>query len=286
MRIAATMLADIWPGLASSHQSRDDRSGPSFHVTHSAQGVPIWNRLAQTPPGRPRGRRQSHCDSQDQSRRRADQGHPRRPVSRWCPPWMKATPPAEETDLPTITVEELERLTNLSPGDAVKMQYRSGAATVAIRHEASGDRIGALLDRSQADKLAQDAAMALDPVLHTTGRVTTGNGGEIAIGTKQMAPFVDTVQDTPGYAGRRRQPRADGLADKAGSLSMALDASMTITAANSLEKMLMHQAAAAHTAAMVFQAEGRELLQAFKRTGYVHPSLSTEAARMPDASAG
>ena len=31
--------------------------------------------------------------------------------------------------------------------------------------------------------LEDDATLALDPVLRTTGRVTAGNGGEIAIGT-------------------------------------------------------------------------------------------------------
>jgi hypothetical protein len=192
----------------------------------------------------------------------------------------------DEEAAPTITVKELERLGSLRPGDAVRMQYRSEELRqAAIRHEARGDRIGALLDRSKADKLADDAAMALDPVLHTTGRVTTGNGGEIAIGSKAMRPFVDTVREYPDMlvvdASRARME----LADKAGSLSMALDASMTITAANSLEKMLMHQAAAAHTAAMEFQAEGRELLQAFRRTGRNHATLSTEAARMLNASA-
>jgi hypothetical protein len=166
------------------------------------------------------------------------------------------------------------------------MQIRAAELhQAADREQASGDRIGALLDRSKADKLTSDAALALDPVLHTTGRVTVGNGGEIAIGTNAMAPFRDMVVEHPDMlvidASRQRME----LADRSGSLAMSLDASATITATNSLEKMLMHQAAAAHTAAMEFQAEARDVLQAFRRTGYNHPSLSVEAARMANAAA-
>jgi hypothetical protein len=195
-------------------------------------------------------------------------------------------PPAEETVAPTLTLKETERLRSLTPAAAVRMQYRAEERRqAATRHQANGDRIGALLDRSEADKLADDAALALDPVLHTTGRVTVGNGGEIAIGTKAMAPFVDMVRTHPDMLVTDASRSRMELADKAGSLSMALDASKTIEAANSLEKMLMHQSAAAHTAAMEFQAEGRELLRAYKRTGYNHTTLSIEAARMMNASA-
>ena len=43
--------------------------------------------------------------------------------------------------------------------------------------------------------------------------------------------------------------------------------------------MLAHQMAAAHTAAMELQAEARDLMQRFKRTGYIHQHLSIEAGR-------
>jgi hypothetical protein len=194
--------------------------------------------------------------------------------------------PTETNDTPTITAAEMSRLARHGPGDAVRMQYRAAALhQAADRERASGDRVGALMDRAEANKLVHDADLILDPALHTTGGVTVGNGGEIAIGTKAMAPFVDMVRSQPDMlvidASRARME----LADRAGSLSMALDASKTITAANSLEKMLMHQAAAAHTAAMEFQAEGRELLRTYKRTGYNHQSLSIEASRAMNASA-
>jgi hypothetical protein len=75
------------------------------------------------------------------------------------------------------------------------------------------------------------------------------------------------------------------LADKANVLQLGLDAAATIKATNSLERMLTHQLAAAHTAAMEAQAEARDLMQRFKRTGCVHQYLSIEAGRMFNASA-
>jgi len=98
--------------------------------------------------------------------------------------------PMDEDAAPTITLKELERLGSLSPGDAVKMQYRSEELRqAAIRHEARGDRIGALLDRSKAVKLADDAAMVLDPALHTTGRVTTGPRPNSRVISRQIGKY-------------------------------------------------------------------------------------------------
>ena len=42
---------------------------------------------------------------------------------------------------------------------------------------------------------------------------------------------------------------------------------------------------AAHSMAMELQAEARELLRTYKRTGYMHQSLSIEAGRLLNASA-
>ena len=75
------------------------------------------------------------------------------------------------------------------------------------------------------------------------------------------------------------------LADKAQVLELGIDAAATIKAENSLEKMLAHQMAAAHTLAMELQVEGRELLRLYKRNGHIHQSLSIEAGRMFNAAA-
>jgi hypothetical protein len=136
-----------------------------------------------------------------------------------------------------------------------------------------------------ARPLEHEAELALDPMLHCTGPVTVGNGGEMAIGTKAMAPFVDTVRERPDMLAIEASQHRMELADKADVLTLAVDAAATIQAANSVEKMLVHQMAAAHAMAMKAQAEARELLNTYKRTGYVHQHLSIEAGRMMNASA-
>jgi hypothetical protein len=75
------------------------------------------------------------------------------------------------------------------------------------------------------------------------------------------------------------------LADKADVLQLGLDAAASIQASNSLEKMLAHQMAAAHRAALELQAEARDLLRAYKRGGYAHQQLSIEARRLMNAAA-
>jgi hypothetical protein len=195
------------------------------------------------------------------------------------------TEPPDEKDR-AATAAMLQRATTKSSADAVKMQLRAEEYRQhADRMQARGDRVGPLLDRDKARELDLEAGWILEPCLHTTGRVTVGNGGEIAIGTKAMAPFVDTVRENPNMltidASRRRME----LADKANALELGLDAVATIQPRNSVEKMMVHQMAAAHVAAMELQAEARELMQRYKRTDYRYQHLSIEAGRLMNASA-
>ena len=75
------------------------------------------------------------------------------------------------------------------------------------------------------------------------------------------------------------------LADKANALELGLDAATTVQPRNSMEKMLAHQMAAARVAAMELQAEARDLMRAYKRSGYTHQHLSIEVGRLMNASA-
>ena len=187
----------------------------------------------------------------------------------------------------TISLASLERISSLGSGDAVKMQLHAQERRQAASHmEARGDRIGPRYELKEAERLEKEAELILDPVLNCgTGPTTVGNGGEIATGIPAMSSFVNTVRERPDMltvdASRQRMK----LADKLNILPLSLDVASTIKAANSLEKMLAHQMAAAHTMAMEQQAEARELRQRFKRTGYVHQHLSVEAGRCMNASA-
>jgi hypothetical protein len=180
----------------------------------------------------------------------------------------------------------MARAATKSAADAVKMQLEAQRKRQAADHlEARGDRVTPRFERAEADRLEQEASLILDPVMHATGPVTVGNGGEFAHGTTAMAPFVDTVRERPDMltidASRQRME----LVDKANVLELSLDAAATIQPRNSLEKMLAHQMAATHAMAMELQAEARDLLQRYKRTGCVHQPLSIEAGRMANCAA-
>jgi len=186
----------------------------------------------------------------------------------------------------TLDIATQERLSKLSSGDAVKMLQRSRERhQAADRMRAAGDQIGSAFEKAEADRLKLEAELVLDPVMHTTGPVTVGNGGELAVGTKEMAPFIDTVRAHPDLLVTDASRQRMELADKAGALQLGLDAAATIQARNSVERMLMHQIAAAHVAAMELQTEARELMRTYQRTGYAHQHLSIEAGRMMNASA-
>src|SRR5690348_3946193 len=86
----------------------------------------------------------------------------------------------------------MQRAAGKGSADAVKMQLEAERKRQAADHlEAMGDHVGPRFERAEADQLEQEASLILDPVAHATGSVTTGNGGEVAHGTKAMAPFID-----------------------------------------------------------------------------------------------
>lgn len=181
---------------------------------------------------------------------------------------------------------DLEEIAALGAGDILWMRQRAQEHRLnADRLAKDGSHAKAKAERQQADELMRNSTLALDPVFHTTGRVTEGRGGELAIGTEAMKPFVNLVRERPDMvvvdASRRRME----LASKGGALVLGIEAAETVRADNSLEKMLAHEAAAAHVAAMELQAEMLELLRAYRNTDYKYPNLSVEAARLSNASA-
>jgi hypothetical protein len=75
------------------------------------------------------------------------------------------------------------------------------------------------------------------------------------------------------------------LADKASALTMGLDAAETIQARNNVEKMLVHQLAAAHSLGMRMMATAGENLAAYKNNGCRYPHLNVEACRTANTAA-
>lgn len=198
-----------------------------------------------------------------------------------------------QDDCPYVSPEEsaaalarMEKLADLGASDAVWMQQRAAEKqSHATDLAARGDHVGARFERAEAANLERDAADILEPVLHTTAPVQIGRGGELATGAAMMRPFLDTVRTRPDWlvhdASRERMELASG----AGALTMGLDAAETIQAGNSVEKMLAHQLAAAHSLAMRMMASAGEDLAAYKNSGHQYPHRSIEASRMANTAA-
>jgi hypothetical protein len=183
-------------------------------------------------------------------------------------PYDPAAPPAAT----------MEHVASISAANAVEMQLQAQKHRLTADYlEAEGDLVGPRFERAEARQLERTAELALDPVVHATGPVTVGNGGEMAIGTKAMRPFLDTVRERPDMLAVDASRQRMALADKASALTLALDAANSVQPQNALEKMLIQQVTAAHVAAMELQAEARELLQRYKRTGF--QQISVEAGR-------
>jgi hypothetical protein len=125
------------------------------------------------------------------------------------------------------------------------------AAEAAASHGSDRVRI------EHAQRLTADVQRRIAHAPDYMGDV--GVGGELVPASimgenSRMLELADTVQDPNYITVDASRDRLD-LANEAGSLESALDAAETIDAANSLEKMLAHQLAAAHRSAMKLSGE-------------------------------
>lgn len=157
----------------------------------------------------------------------------------------------------------------------------------AAEHRAFASRVKGMTTeaaRARADRLDVQADVLLDPATYTDEPVTLCAGGEIATGTIESGPFIDTLLASPDMIAVDASRHRLGLASRTGGLALAMDAAATAQVENSLEKMLAHQTAAAHIAAMELQAEALALIEEFRKTDRRFAILTTEAARLMNAS--
>ena len=144
---------------------------------------------------------------------------------------------------------------------------------------------------TEAESMETRAAEVLDVGSHVTGPVTIGNGNEVAVATRDSVPgVVDTVREHPGMVTARASHARLALTGDA--LILAADAANSVNAANSLEKMLAHQlAAASHRLGMKFIDKAGMLLGRFDLglSGLRSPTElqvnSVEAARLANSGA-
>lgn len=173
-----------------------------------------------------------------------------------------------------------ERIDGLGTTDAVWRRQNAAEYRVLAGHV---NGMSAEAARDKADRLDTEADTLLQVATHTPAPVVLGTGSEIT--ADASGSFADTLRERPDMVAVDASRHRLSLASKAGGLALALDAADTALAGNSLEKMLSHQAAAAHIAAVELQAEALALLREFNNTGHRYAILSTEAARLANASA-
>jgi hypothetical protein len=146
---------------------------------------------------------------------------------------------------------------------------------------------------ADADSMDARAAEVLDVGSHITGPVTIGNGNEVVVATREaMASIpgvIETVREHPDMVTARASHARLGLTGDA--LVLATDAANSVKAANSLEKMLVHQLAASHRLGMKFVEKAALLLGRFDlglsglRPVSELQANSVEAARLANAGA-
>lgn len=187
--------------------------------------------------------------------------------------------------------DPLDNHVTTTTGDAIRLKARAHQKRIRAKVMAHDwdDRIGARFEAQEAFWMDRSATAALDPATHTTGPVVPGNGGELVVGTKKNLTdrqwAVDTVRARPDMVAADASVARLDLAMDAGAMVMAVDVADSIQAANSLERMLAHQLAAAHRMAMKFAADAQEELLSYKNSGHQYPHRSIEAARMAGVSA-
>lgn len=177
--------------------------------------------------------------------------------------------------------------------DAVRLKTnaaRKRALATTMRQEWD-DPTGARFELSEAAAMDAHADTVLDPLTHSPVPIRQGNGGEAVVedrkGPTEQNWIRDTLKERPDMLNAEASGARLELAVAAGSLAMAVDAVESIQAANSLERMLVHQMATAHKVAMQMAAKASDF------AGHIHSwdtqtrqqVQSIEAARMAGAAA-
>lgn len=127
--------------------------------------------------------------------------------------------------------------------EGAKMKRQTAAFLGSI-----GDPTGAHWERSEAEDMEKSAEVILTPP--TQPEIGTGGELQLSAAEARVKPgLACTVEDPDLVNVEASRDRLELTAD-ANCLALAADAAETIRAGNSLEKMLAHQMAAAHSASM------------------------------------
>lgn len=172
---------------------------------------------------------------------------------------MSETPKSTKAHA-TAPMPEKPKPTRKRIVDAVKLKDHAASHGRWAEHKArSGDYIGYLAVKHDADQMQARADADLTRWAYTTRNRQQGNGGELVPlfepedtyrrDWKRMA-----VEELPDVLEHQASSDAMNLAIKADVLPTALELANSIKARNRAERMIAHQAAAMHSLAMKFAA--------------------------------
>ena len=173
----------------------------------------------------------------------------------------------------------------------------SATAELAVREEHQAERLDRraafdVTDRVcktlEAERARQDAERALRPPSALVGDASTElvPAAQWGLNVGDSIPpvrlsYTDTLANPETVAVDASEQRA-WLATRANLLSPALDAAKTVGASNSIEKMLCHQLAAAHHAAMELLIKAQDSQVFGKLAPVEHVRMTNGAARLMD----
>ena len=143
---------------------------------------------------------------------------------------------------------------------------------------------------AEAFGLEAMAAALRDPTARGVSALRQGRGGETAPPDDPDRPWKvreigQAVAASPTMLAADASLARLSIARDAGVLQMAVEAAQDAGAATATERMLAHQLAAAHQAAMGLLAAADAEMHKHRKAGYLNPTALTEATRCATAGA-
>jgi hypothetical protein len=155
--------------------------------------------------------------------------------------------------------------------DAVKLRERSLRKRVAA---STTDPIRRACDLGESDDLASQSMALMTP----SAPLKTSFGGEVIPTVEQGLPGLELALKEPDLLDVEVTIQRTQLADRAGVFEMALEASESVRAKNSIQRMQAHQLALAHKYAMDLMVDASK-----QRDPIIKVKLINCSARLMDA---
>ena len=155
--------------------------------------------------------------------------------------------------------------------DAVKLREQSLRKRVAA---STTDPIRRACDLGESDDLASQSMALMTP----SSPLKTSFGGEVIPTVDQGLPGLELALKEPDLLDVEVTIQRTQLADRAGVFEMALEASESVRAKNSIQRMQAHQLALAHKYAMDLMADASK-----QRDPIIKVKLINCSARLMDA---